>query len=268
MRGRALTVGGSDSGGGAGIQADLKTFSALSVFGSTVIVAITAQNSVEVSGIMAVPVSFVKKQLDAVLSDIGTDAAKTGMLHSAEAIRAVAGRLKDHGVERIVVDPVMVAKTGARLLRRDAVNALMERLVSISLLVTPNIPEAEVMAGMKIKSEEDIENAARRIYERTGANVLVKGGHAVGKRSTDVLCRSAVLRRYSGRRIDTRNTHGTGDTLSAAITAYLARDMDLTDAVGAGRAFLQRALERSFPAGRGFGSLDHSWRLNDDRRTR
>lgn len=264
MRGRAMTVGGSDSGGGAGIQADLKTFSALSVFGSSVIVALTAQNSVEVAGIMPVPVRFVEKQMDAVLGDIGTDAAKTGMLYSAEIIEAVAGRFREHGVKNVVVDPVMIAKTGARLLRKNAVDALMKRLVSISLLVTPNIPEAEIMSGMRILSEEDIRSAARRIHEMTGASVLVKGGHSAGKRSTDIICTYAGYRSFSGERIGTRNTHGTGDTLSAAITAYLARGLNIMDAVSAGRDFLQAALERSFPMGKGFGSLDHSWRLKDD----
>lgn len=264
MRGRALTVGGSDSGGGAGVQADLKTFNALSVFGSSAIVALTAQNSVEVSGIMPVPVRFVEKQIEAVLVDIGTDAVKSGMLYSAEIIEAVAHKLKKYDVRNVVVDPVMVAKTGARLLRKNAVETLMTRLLPISLLATPNIPEAEIMADMKITSEEDMRSAARKINEMTGAKVLVKGGHGAGRRSTDVFFSGSGYRNFSGERIKTRNTHGTGDTLSAAITAYLARGRDIGDAVSAGREFLQSAVEHSFPVGRGFGSLDHSWRLNDD----
>lgn len=266
MEKRALTVAGSDSGGGAGIQADLKTFTALSVFGSSVIVALTAQNSVEVSGILEVPSDFVEKQMDAVLSDIGTDAAKTGMLFSQSIIKSVTKKFREYGVEKIVVDPVMVSKTNARLLKEDAVSSLVTELAPISYLITPNGPEAEIISNVKIRNADDVMDAALRIHDESGCRVLIKGGHFEGESSVDTLYDGSKFYHFSGKRIDTQNTHGTGDTLSAGITAFLSKGLSLKESVERSREFLQGTIENSFPMGKGFGSLMHYWKIkrNDE----
>jgi len=253
---KALTIAGSDSGGGAGIQADLKTFSAFRVFGMSVITAVTAQNSLGVQGVENLPPAFVARQLRSVLEDFGADAAKCGMLSTAPIIEAVAAELTGHRIEKLVVDPVMVAKSGDQLLQPEARVALADRILPLALLVTPNLPEAEVLAGMRVAEPEDMEEAARRIHLMGPRYVLVKGGHLKGD-ATDLLWNGREFTRFSTPRIDSQNTHGTGCTFSAAIAAGLARGQALGDAIRSAKAYVTRAIREGFQAGRGVGQLRH-----------
>jgi len=253
---KALTIAGSDSGGGAGIQADLKTFSAFRVFGMSVITAVTAQNSLGVQGVENLPPAFVARQLRSVLEDFGADAAKCGMLSTAPIIEAVAAELGSHRIEKLVVDPVMVAKSGDQLLQPEARAALADRILPLALLVTPNLPEAEVLAGMRVAEPEDMEEAARRIHLMGPRYVLVKGGHLKGD-ATDLLWNGREFTRFSTPRIDSQNTHGTGCTFSAAIAAGLARGQALGDAIRSAKAYVTRAIREGFQAGRGVGQLRH-----------
>jgi len=253
---KALTIAGSDSGGGAGIQADLKTFSAFRVFGMSVITAVTAQNSLGVQGVENLPPAFVARQLRSVLEDFGADAAKCGMLSTAPIIEAVAAELSAHRIEKLVVDPVMVAKSGDQLLQPEARAALADRILPLALLVTPNLPEAEVLAGMRVAETEDMEEAARRIHLMGARYVLVKGGHLKGD-ATDLLWNGREFTRFSTPRIDSQNTHGTGCTFSAAIAAGLARGQALGDAIRSAKAYVTRAIREGFQAGRGVGQLRH-----------
>ena len=253
---KALTIAGSDSGGGAGIQADLKTFSAFRVFGMSVLTAVTAQNSVGVQGVENLPPAFVAQQLRSVLDDFGTDAAKCGMLSTAGIIDAVADVLGGHRIEKLVVDPVMVAKSGDPLLQADARTALADRILPLALVVTPNLPEAEVLAGMRVVEPEDMEEAARRIHVMGPRYVLVKGGHLKGD-ATDLLWNGREFTRFTAARVDSANTHGTGCTFSAAIAAGLARGQALGDAIRSAKAYVTRAIREGFKAGRGVGQLRH-----------
>ena len=253
---KALTIAGSDSGGGAGIQADLKTFSAFRVFGMSVLTAVTAQNSVGVQGVENLPPAFVAQQLRSVLDDFGTDAAKCGMLSTAGIIDAVADVLAGHRIEKLVVDPVMVAKSGDPLLQADARTALADRILPLALVVTPNLPEAEVLAGMRVVEPEDMEEAARRIHVMGPRYVLVKGGHLKGD-ATDLLWNGREFTRFTAARVDSANTHGTGCTFSAAIAAGLARGQALGDAIRSAKAYVTRAIREGFKAGRGVGQLRH-----------
>jgi hydroxymethylpyrimidine/phosphomethylpyrimidine kinase len=253
---KALTIAGSDSGGGAGIQADLKTFSAFRVFGMSVITAVTAQNSVGVQGVENLPPAFVAQQLRSVLSDLGADAAKCGMLSTAPIIEAVAATLAEHPVAKLVVDPVMVAKSGDPLLRPDARQALVSRILPLALVVTPNLPEAEALAGMRVEKRSDMEEAARRIHALGPRYVLVKGGHLKGE-ALDLLWNGRELTAFSAPRVESPNTHGTGCTFSAAITAELARGQALGDAVRAAKAYVTQAIREGFTLGRGVGQLRH-----------
>jgi hydroxymethylpyrimidine/phosphomethylpyrimidine kinase len=262
-RARALTIAGSDSGGGAGIQADLKTFAAFGVYGASVITAITAQNTLGVTAIHGVPVEVVVSQIDAVLSDIGSDAVKTGMLFSTAIVEAVAGRLRSGGVARLVVDPVMVAKGGDHLLQEDAVIALRELLLPLATVVTPNAPEASVLADLEVVDGFTAREAARRIHALGPRVVIVKGGHLGGDRSDDVVFDGAAFDVLSAPRIDTPHTHGTGCTFSAAIAAGLARGQSALEAARAAKAFLQGALEHAEPLGAGHGPVNHLWRQRD-----
>src|SRR5438105_6485279 len=228
----AMTIAGSDSGGGAGIQADLKTFQALGVYGASTLTAITAQNTVGVRAVHEIPTDVIAAQIDAVVEDIGVDAAKTGMLSSAQIIATVADRVRHWRLERLVVDPVMVAKSGDRLLREDAVQALIDELLPLAMVLTPNVPEAEVLVGSSLQTEEQIRQAARAIVDLGPRAVVMKGGHRVGPTATDLLFDGRSFHVFESERIDTPNTHGTGCTFSAAITAGLARGLDLVDAVG------------------------------------
>ena len=253
---RALTIAGSDSGGGAGIQADLKTFSAFRVFGLSVITAVTAQNSVGVQGVENLPPAFVARQLHSVLEDFGADAAKCGMLSTAPIIEAVAAALAELPIDRLVVDPVMVAKSGDPLLQPDARAALIGRILPLALVVTPNLPEAEALTGMPVTTRAEMEEAARRIHAMGPRNVLVKGGHLKGE-AVDLLWTGRALTAFSAPRIDSNNTHGTGCTFSAAIASGLALGRPLAEAVREGKAYVTRAIQEGFQAGRGVGQLRH-----------
>lgn len=259
-RPRALTIAGSDSGGGAGIQADLKTFSAFGVYGASAITAITAQNTVGVRAVHEVPPEIVAAQIDAVLDDIGADAAKTGMLSSVPIIEAVADRLRARSFAPLVVDPVMVAKSGDALLRPEAVRALVELLLPMATVVTPNAPEATVLSGVEVCDAASAREAARRIHVLGPALVIVKGGHLDGERSDDLLFDGRSFEILSGRRVDTPHTHGTGCTFSAAIAACLALGMEPLAAAREARAFLQGAIEHAEPLGAGRGPVNHLWR--------
>ena len=258
---RTLTIAGSDSGGGAGIQADLKTFSALGCYGMTVITALTAQNTTGVAGIHAVPPAFAAQQLESVFSDIGADAVKIGMLYSAELIETVAEKLVQHSARNIVLDPVMVAQSGDRLIRDDAVEALKTHLLPLAAVVTPNLPEAAVFLGQDAGEDQDLEECAREIARFGSRAVLVKGGHANDGDCTDLLYltkenRSVELR---GERIDTRNNHGTGCTLSSAIAALLAKGADMETAVRQAKQFITRAIRvgADYRLGSGHGPVHH-----------
>jgi hydroxymethylpyrimidine/phosphomethylpyrimidine kinase len=253
---RALTVAGSDSGGGAGIQADLKTFSAYRVYGASVLTAITAQNSLGVRGVENLPPTFVAAQLDAVLGDIGADAAKTGMLSTAPIVEVVADRLRAHGLRRLVVDPVMIAKSGDPLLQPSARAALVAHILPLALVVTPNLHEAAALAGIPVSTEAEMEAAARRIHALGPAWILVKGGHLKGD-AVDLLFDGTHLSRLVAPRIDTPHTHGTGCTYSAAIAAGLARGADVPDAVAEAKRYVTAAIRAGFPLGRGVGTLRH-----------
>lgn len=260
MVARALTIAGSDSGGGAGIQADLKTFTALRVYGLSVLTAVTAQDTCRVAGVIELPADFVRLQLELVVRDIGVDAAKTGMLSSAEIIEAVAEAVKEHGLERLVVDPVMRAKSGDRLLRAEAEEVLIRRLFPLAYLVTPNIPEAEALVGGSIRSAKEMAEAARRIFDLGPRAVLLKGGHLDSEaEAVDVFYDGRQVYEFRAERIRTRNTHGTGCTYSAAITAYLARGEGLLDAVRKAKEYVTAAIQHGFSLGRGHGPLNHFW---------
>ena len=253
----ALTIAGSDSGAGAGIQADLKTFAALGIYGLTVITAITAQNTQGVRAVQEMDVNVIAAQLDAVAEDFVVGALKTGMLSSAGIIETVAAGIGRHGLRPLVVDPVMVAKSGDRLLRKDAVDALRTRLLPLAQLVTPNLPEAEVLAGISIRTREDRVTAARAIMALGAHAVVVKGGHSDDDPVVDILVDPDGVQEFSARRIATTSTHGTGCTFSAAIAAGLARGLDLRTAVGEARAYLSRALIDAPGLGHGHGPLQH-----------
>jgi hydroxymethylpyrimidine/phosphomethylpyrimidine kinase len=253
----ALTIAGSDSGGGAGIQADLKTFAAHGVFGASAVTAVTAQNTVSVVGIEELSPRLVGLQIDAVVADIGVDAVKTGMLFSKAIIETVARKIEEHGLTRTVVDPVMVAKSGARLLEPGAVATLAAELLPRAFVLTPNVPEAESLVGFPLEDEDAIARAAKRLVELGAQAALVKGGHRGGDESVDVLCFRGRLRHYRAPRIPTKNTHGTGCTFSAAIASQLALGRELEDAIERAKAYLTEALSRAFDIGSGPGPLNH-----------
>ena len=257
---RALTIAGSDSGGGAGIQADLKTFFALGCHGLSAVTALTAQNTLEVSGIHEVPPAFVRDQIDAVATDIGVDAVKTGMLATAGIIGAVAAALSAHRIEKLVVDPVFISKHRDRLLAEDAVEALKTELFPLAWLVTPNLYEARaLLEGGEIASLSEMKDAAMALGGLGPRSVLVKGGHLPGERAVDVFWDGKTCTEIEGPRYDTKDTHGTGCVLSAAIAAHLARRTDLKDAVHAGKAFVSGAIRASLRIGKGFGPVNPGW---------
>lgn len=258
---KALTIAGSDSGGGAGIQADLKTFTAFKVFGMSVVTALTAQNSVGVHGVFNVDPAFVARQIDVVLDDFGADAVKIGMLSTAPIVDAVAGRLRAHGQDHLVVDPVMIAKSGDPLLQPDARHALMRELLPLAEVVTPNLPEAAALAEMPVATEAEMEEAARRIAALGPRTVLVKGGH-LKESATDLLWDGRTLTRFEASRLESTSTHGTGCTYSSAIAAGLARGRPLVEAVREAKAYVTAAIREGFQPGRGVGVLRHfvpSW---------
>jgi len=256
---RALTIAGSDSGGGAGIQADLKTFGALGVYGMSVLTALTAQNTLGVQAILEVPPEFVAAQIDSVLSDIGTDVVKTGMLANAAIIGVVAERLRHYGPLPLVVDPVMVAKGGDRLLREDACSALVDLLLPLATVVTPNLPEAEALTGLRLESPAAMREAAVRIHDRGPQWVLVKGGHLEGQDALDILYGGQEYYEFPARRLETQNTHGTGCTLASAIAAGLAQGYPVPEAVSRAKEYLTRVLAASagLHLGHGHGPMHH-----------
>ena len=253
---KALTIAGSDSGAGAGLQADLKTFAALGVYGTSVVTAITAQNTTGVTRVLETPAPVVAAQIDAVMSDIGADAVKTGMLANARIIRAVAGKIREHGVQRLVVDPVMVAKGGHVLLRPDAIRTLRTRLFPLATVVTPNLPEAQALTGEEGTGLRAIKEMARRIVDMGAASVVVKGGHRKGA-STDILYDGRAFHDFPAPRIRTKNTHGTGCTFSSALACGLARGKPLETAVAEAKEFITRAIRQAFPIGAGHSPVHH-----------
>ncbi len=255
-----LTIAGSDSSGGAGIQADLKTFAALGVYGTSVITSLTAQNTAEVTGVFDVPAVFVGKQIDAVVTDILPDAVKTGMLATTEIVEVVVAKLQHYHLPHVVVDPVMVAKSGARLLAEDAVSAVRAKLLPLAEVLTPNIPEAEELLGRSLESDDDIRRAAVDIRSMGPRAVVIKGGHRPGDKIVDLLCDGENFFEYAGARVLTESTHGTGCTFASAIAAQLALGEELPDAVRQAREYLQGALEHAYPIGHGHGPVHHFWK--------
>ena len=256
----ALTIAGSDSGGGAGIQADLKTFAAIGVYGASAITAITAQNTCGVDAVQPVDAGVVAAQIRTVASDIPIAAAKTGMLFSNDIIRAVASAVRAAGLPRLVVDPVMVATSGDRLLQPDAEAALRDEVIPLAAVVTPNLAEAEVLAGFKVHTLDDMRAAAENLVANGAAAVVVKGGHAMVK-ATDVFYDGRRMELLEGVVVETMSTHGTGCTFSAAICAHLARGAGLLEAVRRAKAYLTGALQNAIPVGRGSGPVEHFWNV-------
>ena len=259
----ALTIAGSDCSGGAGIQADLKTMTMNGVYAMSAITALTAQNTTGVRGIQESTPDFLKQQLDAVFEDIYPDAVKIGMVASTELICVIADRLRHYGAKNVVVDPVMVATSGAALMKTDAVETLIAELLPISTLVTPNIPEAEVLSGMKIEREEDMVAAAKKIGDNFHCAVLLKGGHSIND-ANDLLYADGELTWFAGKRIPNPNTHGTGCTLSSAIAANLAKGFPLTESVRRAKRYISDALAAMLDLGSGSGPMDHAFDLQGE----
>jgi hydroxymethylpyrimidine/phosphomethylpyrimidine kinase len=252
----AMTIAGSDSGGGAGIQADLKTFSALGVFGTSTLTAITAQNTVGVSAVHEIPTDLISAQIDAVITDIGADAVKTGMLSSAAIVETVSEAVRRHGITNLVVDPVMVAKSGDRLLREEAISSICNDLIPLAKVVTPNIPEAEDLTGLSINTDADVRRAAEAIIGMGARSVVVKGGHRDGP-PTDILYDGATFLEFTTERIPSTNTHGTGCTFASAVAAGLAHGLEIPDAVQQAKDYVTAAIRAAYPIGQGHGPLHH-----------
>ena len=257
-----LTIAGSDSGGGAGIQADLKTFSAFGVYGMSVITSVTAQNTVRVHGVETLSPEFVSLQFEAVYTDIGIDAVKTGMLYDTQIVMTVARKLFECSIPHVVVDPVMISKGGDTLLQKEAIEKVKYELIPAATLVTPNIPEAEVLSDMKIETPADLREASIRIHRLGCGAVLIKGGHLKGD-AIDVLFDGDSFSRFTAPRIDTLNTHGTGCTYSAAVTANLAKGLLLKKSIQISKKFISRAIQDSLSLGKGHGPLNHFVRLEE-----
>lgn len=256
----ALSIAGSDSGGGAGIQADLKTFCALGVYGASVLTALTAQNTVGVQGVHTVPPEFIAQQFDSVCTDLPVAAAKVGMLATSEVIGVVARKIRQHRLERLVVDPVMVAKSGDRLLAPEAREALVRQLLPLAEVLTPNAEEArDLLGGKSIQGLDDMKEAARALHRLGPRHVLVKGGHLT-RGAADILFDGEEITVLEGRRVDTPHTHGTGCTLSSAIAAGLARGQPVREAVRAAKEYIQGAIENALALGKGRGPLNHMYR--------
>ncbi|MGI5888464.1 MAG: bifunctional hydroxymethylpyrimidine kinase/phosphomethylpyrimidine kinase [Oscillospiraceae bacterium] len=256
----ALTIAGSDSSGGAGIQADIKTMTMNGVFAMSAITALTAQNTTGVIGILNSTPEFLKQQIDEVFEDIRPDAVKIGMVSESGLIRVIAERLKFYKAENIVLDPVMVATSGAKLISDDAIETLQKELIPLAMVITPNIPEGEVLSGMKITSEDGMNEAARAIYEKFGCSVLLKGGHSLDD-ANDLLYGKGGARWFRGKRIDNPNTHGTGCTLSSAIASNLAKGFDLETSVSRAKEYLSGALAAMLDLGHGRGPMNHAFNL-------
>ena len=259
----ALTIAGSDSSGGAGIQADIKTMTANGVYATSAITALTAQNTTGVTDILEATPQFLGEELDAIFTDIFPDAVKIGMVSSSGLIAVIADKLRQYGAKHIVVDPVMVATSGAKLLRDDAIAVLEEQLLPLAAVLTPNIPEAEILSGMTIRNAADMELAARTISERYGCAVLCKGGHQIND-ADDLLWRDGAGKWFRGRRINNPNTHGTGCTLSSAIASNLAKGYDLDASVERAKAYISGALAAMLDLGKGSGPMNHMFALRGE----
>lgn len=259
----ALTIAGSDSSGGAGIQADLKTMLANGVYAMSAVTALTAQNTTGVIGILPVTSDFLKQQLDCIFTDIYPDALKIGMVSDSSLVRVIGERLRYYGAGNIVVDPVMVATSGARLIREEAIDALKEELFPLANVLTPNIPEAEVLSGMPVRTEEDMITAARKISDAYHCAVLCKGGHSLND-ANDLLYANGAFQWFEGRRIANPNTHGTGCTLSSAIASNLAKGYSLEEAVLRAKEYLSGALSSFLNLGRGSGPVDHGFAIHNE----
>ena len=259
----ALTIAGSDSSGGAGIQADIKTMTMNGVFAMSAITALTAQNTTGVSGISEVEPGFLRAQIDSVFTDIRPDAVKTGMVSSAALIEVIAERLTFYKARNIVVDPVMVSTSGSKLLKDDAIDTLKSRLLPVACLITPNIPEAQILSGMTVETKEDMQDCAKAVFEKYGCCVLLKGGHSIND-ANDLLYDGVSFVWYEGRRINNPNTHGTGCTLSSAIAANLAKDFSLDEAVRRAKDYISGALEAMLDLGAGSGPLNHAFNLSGE----
>ena len=259
----ALTIAGSDSSGGAGIQADIKTMLANRVYAMSAVTALTAQNTTGVTSIMEVSPQFLAEQLDAVFTDIFPDAVKTGMVSSSALINVIADKLTQYSAKNIVVDPVMVATSGAKLISDEAIQTLTEKLIPLADIITPNIPEAEVLSGMEIKSEDDMIAAAERISKTCNVAVLLKGGHSLND-ANDLLYHDGSYRWFKGKRIDNPNTHGTGCTLSSAIASGLAKGYSMEEAVKKAKDYISGALAAMLDLGKGSGPMDHGWAIKDE----
>ena len=259
----ALTIAGSDSSGGAGIQADIKTMTANGVYAMSAITALTAQNTTGVQGIFVVTPEFLSLQLDSIFTDIRPDAVKIGMVSSSGLISAIAEKLKEYKAENIVVDPVMVATSGARLISEDAISTLKAELLPLAKVLTPNIPETEVLADMKVSSADDMEKAAKLISEKYGCAVLCKGGHSLND-ANDLLYADGKSHWFKGKRIDNPNTHGTGCTLSSAIASNLAKGYDLKTSVERAKEYISGALAAMLDLGKGSGPMNHAFDIKGD----
>ena len=257
---RVLTIAGSDSGGGAGIQADLKTFAANGVYGTSALTAITAQNTTDVTEVLELPIELIESQIDAVLEDIGTDAVKTGMLSNGDIVRCVAAKMREHSIEVLVVDPVMIAKGGHSLLDEGAVETIREVLLPIATVVTPNIPEASALTGIEIRDIDMAKEAAMELVNMGAAAAVVKGGHMFDVPASDILYDGSEFRVFTTKRINTSNTHGTGCTFASAISAQLAKGDTVRDAVSHAKTYVTGAIINGLNIGSGHGPLNHFYR--------
>lgn len=262
---RVLTIAGSDSGGGAGIQADIKAISAMGCYATSAITAITVQNTLGVQAVHPVPLDILEGQIDAVLSDIGADAIKIGMLHSAEVVNLVADMIGKYGIRNVVLDPVMVSTSGHRLIEEDAVEVIMRKLMPLARVITPNIPEAEILAGCSISGEDVFDEIARKLSGNTGVSVLLKAGHLSGDSLVDYFynAEDGTMRKLPSKRVHTRNTHGTGCTLSSAFAAALAKGEDLTAAAVSAKKYIEQAIisGADYEIGGGHGPVNHFWSM-------
>ena len=262
---RVLTIAGSDSGGGAGIQADIKTISAMGCYAASAITAITVQNTLGVQAVHPVPLDILEGQIDEVLSDIGADAIKIGMLHSAEVVNLVADMIRKYEIRNVVLDPVMVSTSGHRLIEEDAVEVIMRRLMPLARVITPNIPEAEILAGCSISGEDVFDEIARKLSGNTGVSVLLKAGHLSGDSLVDYFynAEDGTMTKLPSKRVHTRKTHGTGCTLSSAFAAALAKGEDLTTAAVSAKKYIEQAIisGADYEIGGGHGPVNHFWSI-------
>ncbi|GIS68119.1 MAG: hydroxymethylpyrimidine/phosphomethylpyrimidine kinase [Chloroflexota bacterium] len=256
---KSLTIAGSDSGGGAGIQADLKTFASLGVYGTSAITAVTSQNTLGVTDIVNIPAKSVISQIEAIISDIGTDSIKTGMLSDASIVNAVSSYISQSKFEKVIVDPVMISKSGHKLLSESAIKSMVEMLIPISFIITPNIPEASIISETKINSIESAKIAAKKIVKLGAKTCIVKGGHFEGP-PIDVFYDGKKYETFKSKRINTKNTHGTGCTFSAAIAAYIAKGEDVISAISKSKNYINSAIQENFLIGKGHGPLNHFYK--------